>query len=228
MMPRAPDPQTAHKRMVLSPADAGTSTELGFVERVRPRPNGPRVLAAAGGLLLLVVAAAVVLAVLGHSSKLPARAKQATPAATAPAVASATAPAATAQPSSAGAETIGTSTGTSLPAQTTSQLASLDSILNLAEIGRQSLANGDMTAAIANRSKVLQELGALHPDSELSASVRALQAAEIYSLHADTTCGLSCSASIDARATHLKQGFLAIFNPVATRHNTRTYTAGEV
>ncbi len=91
---------------------------------------------------------------------LPLLAKHATkPAATA---APATPPAAAsnAQPPTAAAGTsTGTSTGTTLAAQTTTQLATLESILNLAETGRQALANGDITATIANRRTVLEELG---------------------------------------------------------------------
>jgi hypothetical protein len=172
---------------------------------------------------LLVAAAVLVLALGGNSSKhAAAGATHLTkPAAVAPS-------ASTPQPPPAAAGTTRTSTGTTSSAQTASQLASLESILNLAGSGRQSLANGDITAAIANRRSVLQELGAFHPNPELSASVRALQAAERYSLQADTTCGLSCSSSIDKRATQLKQAFLAIFNPVAARYNTPTYTAGEI
>ena len=90
----------------------------------------------------------------------------------------------------------GTRTGTTLAAQTTTQLATFDSILNLAETGRQALANGDITTTIANRRTGLQELDALQPDSELSASVQALKAAESDSLQADTTCGLNCSVSV--------------------------------
>lgn len=108
------------------------------------------------------------------------------------------------------------------------QLASLESILRLAARGRQALANGDITAAIANRRTVLHELGALHPDSELSPSVRTLQAAESYSLHGDTTCGLSCSSGVDARATQLKRTFLAIFNPIAILHSVPTFAANDI
>ena len=176
------------------------------------------------------VAVAIVFALGGHSSKHAAQPpKHATkPAATA-APATPTAAASTAQPPTAAAGTsTGTSTGATLAAQTTTQLASLDSILNLAKTGRQALANGDITATIANRRTVLQELDALQPNSELSASVQALKAAESYSLHADTTCGLSCSVSVDQHSTQLKQAFVAIFNPIAARYGTQTYAAGEI
>jgi hypothetical protein len=90
------------------------------------------------------------------------------------------------------------------------------------------LSKGDITATISNRRAVLQDLSVLHPDPELLASVRALQAAERYSLLADTTCGFGCSPTVDARATELKQAFLTIFNPVAIRHNMPTYSANEI
>jgi hypothetical protein len=90
------------------------------------------------------------------------------------------------------------------------------------------LAKGEITATIINRRAVLEDLSVLHPGPELLASVRALQAAERYSLRADTTCGFGCPPSVDARATQLKQAFLAIFNPVAIRENMPTYSANEI
>jgi hypothetical protein len=74
---------------------------------------------------------------------------------------------------------------------------------------------------------VVQQLAALRPDAEFAPSVRALQAAESYSLHNDTTCGLSCSSSINQHSTDLKQVFLAIFNPEATKYGAATYRAGQ-
>ncbi len=221
----APPPHTqpVSTPVTMSPVDPPTPSKSAFRGRPRLHLDNRRVLAAGAGLVLLVAAAVLALA-LGSNSSKPAAAGPTHP--TRPAT---VAPAAsTPQPSAAPAGTTGASTDTTSSVQTTGQLASLDSILNLARSGRQSLANGDITAAIANRRSVLQELGALHPDPELSASVRALQAAERYSLQADTTCGLNCSASIDKRATQLKQAFLAIFNPVAMRHNTPAYTAGQI
>jgi hypothetical protein len=197
-------------------------------DRQRPRLNDRRVLAAAGGVLVLVVAAVLVLTVGGNNSKHVATAsKHATKPATKPAAAT-PATTSTTQTPAAVAATTTTSSATNVAAQTTTQLATVDSILKLAENGRQALANGDITATIANRRTVLQELNALKPGSQLSASVQALKAAESYSLHADTTCGLNCSVTIDQGATRLKQAFLTIFNPIAARYNTPTYTAGQI
>jgi len=233
MMPPPPNAQPATKQVSLAPDDSATSDESRLRGRLRPRRNDRRMLAVAGGLLALVAAVGLVLALGGHSSRHATGALQRAtkPPAASRAAASVTSPAAsaTAQPTTAAAATnTGTSTGATLAAETTTQLATLDSILNLAETGRQALANGDITATIANRRTVLQELDALQPDSELSASVQALKAAESYSLHADTTCGLSCSVSVDQGATRLKQAFLAIFNPIAARYNTPSYTAGQI
>lgn len=77
------------------------------------------------------------------------------------------------------------------------------------------MANAHITAIIA-----------LHPGSELSATVQALKAAESYSLHADTTCGLNCPASINQQSTGLKRAFLAMFNPIAARYGAPTHTVG--
>ncbi len=230
MTPPPPNPQAATRQVTLPLADSGNAAEAGLLDRLRSRGNDPRMIAAAGGLLVLVVAVVLVFALGGQSSKHPAAPpKHATKPAAAAAPAASPSGSLPAQPptTTAGTST-GTSTGATLAAQTTTQLATLDSILSLAETGRQALANGDITATIANRRTLLQELDALQPDSELSASVQALKAAESYSLHADTTCGLSCSVSVDQGATRLKQAFLALFNPIATRYNTPTYTAGEI
>ncbi len=173
---------------------------------------------------MLIVAAVLVLALGGNNSKHVATAsKHATKSAgAAPAATSTT------QTPAVAAVTTTTSSATNVAAQTTTQLATVDSILKLAENGRQALANGDITATIANRRTVLQELNALKPDSQLAPSVQALKVAESYSLHADTTCGLNCSVSVDQGATRLKQAFLATFNPIAARYNTPTYTAGQI
>ena len=203
----------------------------------RSRLRDPRLLAAGGGLLLLVIAVGLVLALAGNSSKPTATTKQTRAAAAgttsgsaqtiAPATTSATAPSTTA-PGVSTATATGTTTSAALPGETANELASLDSILNLAEAGRRSLANGDITATIANRREVLQQLGALHPNSELSASVQALDVAESFSLQADTTCGLSCPPSTNARSTQLKKAFVAIFDPIATRYGTPTYAADQI
>jgi RNA polymerase subunit RPABC4/transcription elongation factor Spt4 len=224
MIPPTPAPQAARTPAQPSPADRAKPREPRSVDRLRPPLNDRRVLAAAGGLVALVVAAVLVFALGGNNSKHVATgSKHATKSAAAAPIATSTT-----QTPAAGAATTTTSSATNVAAQTTQQLATVDSILKLAENGRQALANGDINAAIANRRSVLAEIGALHPNSELVPSVRALQAAEAYSLHADTTCGLSCSASIDQQATRLKNAFLAIFNPIAARYNTPTYAAGEI
>lgn len=242
MTPPPPNAETSPKHVTPPPDSPGTLGEARLVDRSRSRWNNPRVLAAVGGLLVVGVAVAAVFLLGGQSSRHPAAApehatKPAAAAASPAASVTSPAPESTAQPPTAATGTstgttagtsTGTSTGTALAAQTTAQLATLESILNLAETGRQALANGDITATIANRRTVLQELGAFQPDSELFASVQALKAAESYSLHADTTCGLNCSATVDQGATSLKQAFLAIFNPIATRYNTPTYTAGQI
>ena len=230
MTPPPPNPQAATRQVTLPLADSGNAGEAGLLDWLRSHRTDPRLIAAAGGLLVLVVAAVVVFALGGHSSKhAAAPPKHATKPAASAARATSPAGSPTAQaPAATAGTSTGTSTGATLAAQTTTQLATLDSILNLAQTGREALANGDITATIANRRTVLQELAASRPDSELSASVQALKAAESYSLHADTTCGLNCSVSVDQGATRLKQAFLAIFNPIATRYNTPTYTAGQL
>jgi RNA polymerase subunit RPABC4/transcription elongation factor Spt4 len=125
-------------------------------------------------------------------------------------------------------ETRATGTTTTPVSNPITQVASLEAILSLAARGRQALANGDITATIANRRSVLARLDAFHPDAELAASVAALKAAESFSLYADTTCGRNCAASINQHSTDLKQTFLARFNPIATKYGSATYTAGQI
>ena len=64
--------------------------------------------------------------------------------------------------------------------ESVAQLASVESILDLAGVGRQALAGGNLTAAIANRRQVLQQLNGLQPDAQLAPSVAALKAAETF------------------------------------------------
>lgn len=122
----------------------------------------------------------------------------------------------------------GTATGTTSTPDPTAQVASVEGILSLAATGRQALANGDIKATIANRRSVLAQLNAFQPDAQLAPSVAALKAAETFSLHADTTCGLSCPASVDQQSTNLKTAFLATFNPIASQYAGRTYTPGQI
>jgi len=196
------------------------------VDRELGEPRGVGQIAAGGGLLVLVVAAVVVFALGGHSTKHAAAPPKH---ATKPAAPSLLLPPRLAQPPNTTAGTsIGTSTGTPPAAQTTTQLAALDSILNLAETGRQALADGDITTTIANRRTVLQELDALQPESELSASVQALKGGRKLFAARRHDVRTELFSQRRPGATRLKQAFLDIFNPIATRYNTPTYTAGEI
>ena len=202
------------------------------------RVGDRRVLVGAVGVLALVVAGILVLVLTGGGSKhgpsplaknvAHKSSSAAPPAATATSTAQAPPP--TTATTQAGATTETTVTGTNATpvSDPTTQVASLEAILNLAATGRQALATGDIAATIANRRSVLAQLDAFQPDAELAPSVAALKAAESFSLHADTTCGLNCPASINQHSTDLKQAFLAMFNPIATKYGSATYTAGQI
>jgi hypothetical protein len=207
-----------------------------------------RVQVGAGGVLALVLAGILVLvltsggakqgpaplakSVARTSSTVTPPAANASSTAQAPPLTTATAqaPPLTTATAQAGVTTATTVTGTtSTPVSNPiTQVADLEAILRLAATGRLALANGDITATIANRRSVLTKLDAFHPGAALAPSVAALKAAESFSLYADTTCGLHCSASINQHSTDLKQAFLATFNPIATKYNSATYTAGQI
>lgn len=197
-----------------------------------------RVLVGAAGVLALVLAGVLVLVLTAGGSKhgpSPSAKNVAhTSSTVAPPAASATSTAqaprlttATTQ-AEATTETTVTGTNTTPVSDPTTQIHSLEAILSLAATGRQTLANGDVTAAIANRRSVLARLDAFRPDAELAPSVGALKAAESFSLYADTTCGRNCPASINQHSTNLKQAFLAMFNPIATKYRSAKYTAGQI
>jgi RNA polymerase subunit RPABC4/transcription elongation factor Spt4 len=203
------------------------------------RGRGPfgdrRILAAAGGLLVLVIAVVLVVALGGGGSKHGQTASvntvahvTSTVAPPASATTKSQAPAAVSTATTETSTTTATSTGTTTGSNTVAQVAGLEAILSLAATGRQALANGNITATIANRRLVLAQLNTFQADTQLAPSVAALKAAETFSLHADTTCGLNCPAAINQNSTNLKTAFLAMFNPIATQYGARTYSPGEI
>jgi serine/threonine protein kinase len=104
----------------------------------------------------------------------------------------------------------------------------ISSILDLSQQGRTLTINGQYSAAIANRQKVLDRIDGLTLASQLEPSRRLLRRAVQASLQADqallqcTTCASTQAAN--KRATDLKQQFVIAFNPYATRYLRRSFS----
>jgi hypothetical protein len=96
------------------------------------------------------------------------------------------------------------------------------SILDLSQQGRTLTINGQYSAAIANRQKVLDQIDALTVAPQLDPVLKLLRQAVQASLAADqallqcTTCGTTQAAN--TLATDLKQRFVLEFNPFASRY----------
>jgi molecular chaperone DnaK len=124
--------------------------------------------------------------------------------------------------------------GKGSPGTTTTTAAEVDAlhrmenILAVAGQGRGLIGQRDFNGAIANRRAVLRlldGLGSVPPD--LTASVAALRAAESASLAADASlrsCGAGCSKAVNAMATALKRRFVALYNPLAAKYGTETFS----
>jgi hypothetical protein len=103
------------------------------------------------------------------------------------------------------------------------------SILDLSQQGRTLTINGQYSAAIANRQKVLDQIDALTVAPQLDPSLRLLRQAVQASLDADqallqcTTCASTQAAN--TRATALKQQFVLQFNTYASRYLQRSFSA---
>jgi hypothetical protein len=103
------------------------------------------------------------------------------------------------------------------------------SVLDLSQQGRTLTVNGQYSAAIANRQKVLDRIDGLTLASQLEPSRTLLRRAVQASLDADqaliqcTTCAGTQAAN--RRATDLKQQFVQEFNPFATRYLQRSFSS---
>jgi hypothetical protein len=103
-------------------------------------------------------------------------------------------------------------------------------VLYHAHAGRLAVGDGDWSAAIANRTSVLNELGRLDVASELEGARQTLIRAMRASLAADryhAACG-ACAAPYDAAATDSKRAFIGMFNPYLLARYGATVDASQL
>jgi hypothetical protein len=108
----------------------------------------------------------------------------------------------------------------------------MESILAVAGQGRGLIGQGDFNGAIANRRAVLRLLAGLGSvPADLRPSVAALRAAESASLAADDSlrsCGAGCSQAANDTATALKRRFTDLYDPLAMRYGTATFSPDQI
>jgi len=111
------------------------------------------------------------------------------------------------------------------------QVQSLDRLLKFSEQGRAAAVNGDIKAAIANRTKLLADLQALQKqatDAKLKAAVTSFTAAIRESLRQNKTCGEKCPASALNKVGKLKQQTVDEANPLLRRFGSRAYRSTQI
>jgi serine/threonine protein kinase len=111
-------------------------------------------------------------------------------------------------------------------------VSDIANVLDLSQQGRQLTIDGNYSAAIANRQRVLDRIDALEVAPQLDRSRRLLRNAVKASLEADqalircTTCASTQAAN--HRATRLKGAFVLEFNPYATKYLRRSFDSGSL
>jgi serine/threonine-protein kinase len=111
-------------------------------------------------------------------------------------------------------------------------VSKIAAVLDLSQQGRTLTINGQYSAAIANRQKVLDQVDGLALAPQLERSRTLLRAAVQASLDADqallqcTTCASTLAAN--KRATDLKQQFVLEFNPLSTKFLHRSFDSNSL
>ena len=111
------------------------------------------------------------------------------------------------------------------------QVKTLDELVRFSAKGRKAAVNGDMKAAIANRSKLLRDIRALDKqadDKQLKAALASFDAAIAESLRQNRECGSKCADADLSKVGKLKQAALAKINPLLKEHGGRTYKREEI
>jgi hypothetical protein len=117
------------------------------------------------------------------------------------------------------------------PAPIEAQVKTLDELVRFSAKGRKSAVNGDMKAAIANRSKLLKDIKALDKqakDKDLKAALASFDAAITESLRQNRECASKCSTADLNKVGKLKDAALARINPLLKEHGGRTYKREEI
>jgi hypothetical protein len=111
------------------------------------------------------------------------------------------------------------------------QVKTLDELVRFSAKGRKSAVNGDMKAAIANRSKLLKDIGALDKqakDKDLKAALAGFSAAITESLRQNRECASKCSTADLNKVGKLKDAALSKINPLLKEHGGRTYKREQI
>ncbi len=111
------------------------------------------------------------------------------------------------------------------------QVKTLDELVRFSAKGRKAAVNGDMKAAIANRSKLLRDIRALDKqadDKPLKAALTSFDAAIAESLRQNRDCGSKCGDADLKKVGDLKDAALAKINPLLKEHGGRTYKREEI
>jgi hypothetical protein len=111
------------------------------------------------------------------------------------------------------------------------QVKTLDELVRFSKKGRASAVNGNMKAAIANRTKLLRDIRALDKqadDKQLKAALASFDAAIAESLRQNRECASKCSSADLGKVGKLKQSALAKINPLLEEHGGRTYKRSEI
>jgi hypothetical protein len=111
------------------------------------------------------------------------------------------------------------------------QVLTLDALMKTSQRGRAAAARGDTKAAIANRSKLLQDLQRLRgqvTDKQLKGGLGSFAAAIRESLRQNRECGASCSASDLNKVNRLKRDTVKALNPLLRKYAKATYRARDI
>jgi hypothetical protein len=111
------------------------------------------------------------------------------------------------------------------------QVQSVDDLMKASKEGRAAAVKGDIKAAIANRSKLLQDLKRVSSeatDARLKAGLRSFTAAIRESLRQNRECAGGCTTSELNKVNRLKQQALAKLNPLLRKYAQTSYSSRDI
>lgn len=111
------------------------------------------------------------------------------------------------------------------------QVRTLDDLMKASQAGRNAAVEGDTGAAIANRTKLLEDLRGLSKnvsDVKLKAGLRDFTAAIEESLRQNRECGADCPAADLNQVNRLKQRAVEQLNPLLRKYAKTSYRAREI
>ncbi len=111
------------------------------------------------------------------------------------------------------------------------QVRSLDDLMKASQAGRNAAVEGNTKAAVANRTKLLEDLRRLNKnvsDVKLKAGLRDFTAAIQESLRQNRECGADCPTSDLNKVNRLKQRAVTQLNPLLRKYAKSSYRAREI